>query len=341
MKVKRFLLILDALIICVLLFVLILFFFSHSNKGSFVPYKTADETVLVGPQYKTISDSLITTVNKEGPHAAIAQLRNEMQKDPKVLSSCHELFHIIGRASYNKYNNFSKAMLYRDDTCVSGYVHGVIEAYSWQNKNNNNLMSLCNDTPRGKYSRWSCIHGIGHGLMFSSKSNVPYAIQKCTEFKTFSDQDACYSGVYMQNFNFDPDDNPSKYVSFTDPFQACRLSSNHLDECYVNAPLFYLNYRPGDFTGATKWCGNVPLLYQKNCYEGVGSQIAAQLFSSPHKVELLCDHSPNVSACLTGMMSWYIDYYAALNPAEKICPTFNSSDQKICNQVIANTSSMF
>lgn len=335
----------DIVLGCLLVFVSILFFIFHSSKGSFVPFKTdTNETILIGPEYKLISDSLINTVNKQNPRIAISQLKEEMQKDPKVLSSCHELFHVIGRASYFKYNNFTTAMIYRDDMCVSGYVHGVIEGYSWHNKSDvNKLMTVCDTTPVGTYNRWACIHGIGHGLMFATKSNVPYSIQKCSEFKIYSDQDACYSGVYMQNFDFDPDDNPSKYVSFVDPFQACRFTSNHQDECYINAPIFYLNYRPGDFTGAMKWCSNAPLVFQSNCYEGVGSQIAAQMFHSPTKVEALCtgSESKNPSACLKGMMSWYIDYYDSLAPAEKICPTLKPQDQVVCRRSILEDKPLF
>jgi hypothetical protein len=342
---KRFLIGMDIVLVCLLIFVGIVYFIFYSNKGSFVPLKTDNsETILIGPEYKSISDGLIDTVNKKDPRAAISQLKEDMRKNPKVLSSCHELLHVIGRASYDKYDSFTKAMVYRDDICVSGYVHGVIEAYSWQNKNNaSKLMSVCNSDTTDNYNRWACIHGIGHGLMFASKSNVPYALQKCSEFKTYFDQDACYSGAYMQNFNFDPDDNLSKYVSFVDPFQACRLASNHQDECYINAPIFYLNYRLGDYTGVLKWCTNAPLAFQTDCYEGVGSQIAAHLFNTPQKVEALCngDESNNPSACLRGMMSWYIDYYAALAPAAKICPMLKPLDQTICHQAIIGEKSMF
>lgn len=335
----------DIFVACLLILVAILFFIFHSSKGSFVPLKTdTDEAVLIGPEYKSISDGLINTVNKQNPRAAIAQLQNEMQKNPKVLASCHELLHVIGRASYDKYDSFTEAMLYRNDLCVSGYVHGVIEAFSWQNKNNiNKIMTVCNNNPSGKYSRWACIHGIGHGLMFSSESNVPYSLKKCSEFTTYTDQDACYSGVYMQNFDFDPDDHPSKYVSFIDPFQACRFSSNHQDECYYNAPIFYLNYRPGDYQGALHWCSNAPLVFQTNCYEGTGSQIAAQQFHNPKKIESFCRTNGNGSTkpCLIGMMNWYIDYYASLKPAEKICSTLDDEDQPLCKQTIAEEKSMF
>lgn len=345
MNRKYFLVAESVLLICLLICIGFLFFIFHSSRGSFVPLKTDnDESVLIGPQYKTVSDGLIETLNKQNPRVAIAQLESEMQKNPKVLASCHELLHVIGRASYRKYNSFTEAMLYRNDLCVSGYVHGVIEAFSWQNKNNSKkIMSVCNNTPQGKYSRWACIHGIGHGLMFSSESNVPYSLNKCSQFTTYFDQDACYSGVYMQNFNFDPDDHPSKYVSFTDPFQACRFPSNHQDECYYNAPIFYLNYRPGDYKGALQWCSNAPLVYQKNCYEGVGSQITAQIFHDPKKIEVVCRANGNgtTKACLLGMMSWYIDYYASLGPAEKICSTLDKQDESLCQQTIQSEKSMF
>src|SRR5579864_131910 len=111
MKMKYFLIGFYIVLFCLLVIVTALFFIFHGSKGSFIPLKTDNnETVLVGPEYKSISDSLVTTVNKQNPQAAITQLEEEMQKNPKVLASCHELLHAIGRASYDKYNNFAEAM---------------------------------------------------------------------------------------------------------------------------------------------------------------------------------------------------------------------------------------
>src|SRR5207302_2003524 len=103
------------------------------------------------------------------------------------------------------------------------------------------MSTMCTQYTPNTYSRFECQHGIGHGLMYYTGNDVPHSLQKCDTFSGTFDQDACYSGVYMENFNSDETMHPSKYLYTDDPFRLCLEHAKYQDECYNNAPFYFLN----------------------------------------------------------------------------------------------------
>src|SRR5579859_4613913 len=316
----------------------------QAQKSAIIPIHSSSSTKLSPEQYNTMSVKLTALVQQQNPRVALEALKKEMNQDPKVNASCHELLHELGRASYTKYHDFAKAMEYRDETCVSGYTHGVIEAYFAQNNDAvSSLTLLCQKYPQDTYIKWECIHGVGHGLMYYSGNNLPFSLRTCDVFKTAVEQGACYNGVFMENFNADTLLHPSRFVSLTDPFMSCKNSQKFKAECYENAPIYYFNQRNDDYLGALRWCDTLSLTDQLACYEGVGAQITRRHFTNPQFVEKIClsgDQRGQVS-CISGMTAWYIDYYASLKPAENICPKLQEQSRKFCMLTIAANGILF
>src|SRR5438046_782003 len=90
--------------------------------------------ILTIREYKKIDDQLTSIVEKKKPRAALSLLTQEAKKNNALAASCHILAHDIGHAAFKKYHNFGEAMLYQNEVCNSGYMHGVIESDFSQSK---------------------------------------------------------------------------------------------------------------------------------------------------------------------------------------------------------------
>ena len=83
--------------------------------------------------------------------------------------------------------------------CMSGYTHGVTEAFFREHGTENitdNLQVICNNETNN-FVAHQCYHGIGHGLMAFYDYDMPQALKGCEDLPTH--RESCYSGVFMEN----------------------------------------------------------------------------------------------------------------------------------------------
>ena len=305
-------------------------------------YKNLAEQTLTLTEYKKEITEMTDLINQHDPAVALARLKKQMDTNPKILYACHEILHKVGRIAYAKYTDLSKAMEYRDEVCVGGYIHGAIEGYFGATKPDFSKMTkACSQYKDNTFIRWECFHGMGHGLMLYTDNDVPQALMACNLITNDSDQDGCYSGVYMENFNADTTNHPSRYIK--DPFGLCAKDTKHPSACYMNAPFVFLNYYNNDYKGALEWCDEAPISYQDNCYQGVGAQITRRKFHEPKEIEQICTmDSKKTESCIAGMAIWYVDYYNNRNQAEAMCNKLGvQSNKEICLQTIQQTTFIF
>lgn len=282
--------------------------------------------------YKAESAHLISILNAQDPRVAIQTLKDEMAKDPALLDSCHELLHEMGRAAFKKYQSFGAAMQYQDEVCVSGYMHGIMEAYFAQTSDvYAALKTVCNGYASGTFARWECIHGVGHGLMFSTDNDLPASLKKCDAYQNPFDNGACYNGVFMENFNTDQKEHFSAFLDPTKPLYPCDQETKNLDDCYMNAPIYYLGLHPKDYTGALAMCDTAPTSTRYSCYYGVGGQATRRNVNDPLLVESICN-AANASqpACMMGSVSAYLGHYVSSTLVLHMCADYNTVDRQIC-----------
>ncbi|HSW87817.1 MAG TPA: hypothetical protein VLG12_01520 [Candidatus Saccharimonadales bacterium] len=317
--------------------------YSFSNKKN--TYKNLADQQLTLMKYKQEIQEMTDLINSQNPSIAIDRLKEEMSTDSQVLFGCHEILHAMGRISYKKYNDLSTAMEYRDEVCVGGYIHGVIEGYFASSKPNfSNMYKACSKYTNNSYMRWDCFHGMGHGLMLYTSNNVPESLVGCNIIKNQFDQTACYNGTYMENFNADTVNHPSKYLNLTNPFSLCAKDKIHPEQCYTNAPFAFLNYYNNDYKGVLEWCDEAPEVYRNSCYEGAGAQITRRMIHSPDKIEQLCMSSTKnkIAACVSGSAEWIIGQNNSQKQAENFCNNFTlETNKQVCLQTLQNSAYLF
>ncbi|MDB4978259.1 MAG: hypothetical protein JWM56_445 [Candidatus Peribacteria bacterium] len=289
--------------------------------------------------YKLEIKKLTQVVQTASPKEALAVLRTDMNADGRVLRLCHALAHEIGHAAYEKTNSFTGSLLFENDICGSGYLHGVVETHFAKVGNIEQTMRIiC------KPGDASCFHGVGHGLMFFLDNNVVQSIKLCQTYAEPFQKIQCAEGVYMENYNTDFKAHPSEYLKAEDPFYPCADQPELLKPvCYFYAPRFYLRIHTDAFEDALKWCDGAEEKYRDACAKGVGSATMKFTIKDPALVERVCSsHTPDMEPyCIDGMSSYYLVNFASLSKTRALCKELQPEHYARCMKTVTGGERFF
>src|SRR3989344_8250260 len=62
-------------------------------------------TTLSKIEFEIEQEKFVEIVNTKDPRVALQLLKNSMENNTKILNSCHELVHVLGRAAFKKYQD--------------------------------------------------------------------------------------------------------------------------------------------------------------------------------------------------------------------------------------------
>ncbi len=278
---------------------------------------------------------------RDTPRAALMQLRIDAQSDPELAKLCHPLVHQLGHDAYARYNDFQTALKYQENTCNSGYLHGVIEAYFVNSTNvYEDMKTVCTAQDFGR-----CHHAIGHGLMYFTSNDLPKSISLCkSQFSRTDAQNYCSQGVYMENFNTNQELHPSKYLHPDDQFYPCAEQEARFQaSCFYYAPAYYLTTHAYDYPGAFSWCSKAGKTYEPQCVRGVASLAIKYNITNPQMVEGYCNNlSPTMTGyCIDGMVGLYVNHYDSLKQGHELCASLEPKNQQTCETSVQSRSSLF
>jgi len=126
-------------------------------------------------------------VEDEGIPAAFERLRNDYRTNSYVRAQCHPLAHVIGRAAVKKYPTVAEAYSKGDSFCWSGYYHGVLEGVLsgiGVGAVTEEIDTVCADVRESRmysFDHYNCVHGLGHGVMALTNSELFEALDLCDE----------------------------------------------------------------------------------------------------------------------------------------------------------------
>lgn len=313
----------------------------HKEKS---PTATASHE-LSAKEYQTLRNDLAKILSGKNPRIALDALKQKAAADPAISRSCHDLVHELGHEAYEKYGDFGQAMQYQNDMCNSGYLHGIIESHFAQSQDIfDTMQTVCADYNPAKFIGWECYHGVGHGLMYFSENDLPGSLTYCESYTDTNSKMACVNGVFMENFNVDQDMHVSKYVNAHDPLSPCaEQKSAYKTDCYLYAPTYFLSLHKNEYSQALSWCKTAEKEFQGSCIAGVGSQTIKENINNPAFVESTCmqGSKDEISACITGMVGFYINHFGRLNEAKQLCNKLEKKNQTICQQTIASEETLF
>lgn len=219
---------------------------------------------------------------------------------------CHQRVHKVGRFNYELQG--SKAFTTINSECMSGYTHGVTEAFFQEHGTENlaaNLELICQGQQSGFYAH-QCFHGVGHGLMAYNDYDLPAALQACDTLPpTGSTIESCYTGVFMENvvgaIGVDEakaaqnaqDFHTSSWLS-SDPLFPCNaVEVKYKNACYVFQTSRMIQIPDFDYRKVASSCGSIEPEYQSVCFLSMGRDVSNSLGSNYAEIEATCSYSEN------------------------------------------------
>ena len=169
------------------------------------------------------------------------------QNDP----ICHTDAHTLGAVIFRKTQNLSQANAVCEKKCSYGCFHGALYEMFFHSPGHANehfginldaatssadmLRIIVESAPtfcnRPEISQstipWSCIHGIGHAVMYGSEYEVGSAIRACEVFKYLQKIHVCLSGAFMEYMS-----NPAAAEAGGKNLYPCDLYPTYEKICY-------------------------------------------------------------------------------------------------------------
>lgn len=210
-------------------------------------------------------------IDLKGSGAALRDLKARTLAGEPVRDYCHELLHVIGVSAYAETGSVSRAYAGGDPFCRAGYYHGILEGAFGDDGAEllSRLDDLCAQVPgRTSYSYqyFSCVHGIGHGLMAYFDHDLFRSLDACAGLSGEWEIDSCAGGVFMQNAMNDPGE-----FRADDPFYPCTAVGERFDDaCYLMQTSRILAINSGDFVAAFALCRALEPAHRTTCFESLG-----------------------------------------------------------------------
>ncbi len=269
------------------------------------------------------------------------QIRDQITEISRTTTNaeiCHEQMHELGHHAFDQYS--LSALDASDESCNGGYIHGVIESALVQTDDPIGLMkTLCDGKDTATFSGWECVHGIGHGLMAYTENDLPIALSLCQDL---SDASACINGVWMENFNAEEEYHPTEWRKNDASFFPCEEGLIGRNDCYLYAPIWYLDQQGHDYGQAMDWCRGAGD-GERMCVQGVGSQAMKDRSDRSDEIISVCDSSPDGfrDACIRGMTGMLVFHNASTDEATEWCSERSDTDQEVCQSTIKSFAPMF
>lgn len=259
---------------------------------------------------------------------------------------CHQEAHTIGRVAYQLFS--SESLTQGSSICHSGYYHGMIEQF-FQERGTDDIAGkvddLCSGFPTA-FSRFECLHGIGHGVEAYLDYDLPRALNTCSELKDDYSKESCYGGVFMENIVVAEGIGVNS-VHLTkwandDPYFPCNAvdQNERLQiQCYMIQTARMLDLNQHKIDKVITLCENAPENMRHICFQSLGRDIAGMTLRIPHNIQTECKKSPEqyFQHCLKGALYVIIEFWAEkmTDQPNSLCKLQeNTLDKAHCYQLL-------
>jgi len=298
-----------------------------------------------GATLGAVLPELLALAESETPKAALVELRRRMAADDALAASCHPIVHAIGRAAFARFGDFAQSLLYQDEVCNSGYLHGVIEGFFSAAENVDAAMATaCGETRPQSFESWECHHGVGHGIMIYAANDLDRSLELCDSYDDRFAGASCANGVFMEYFNPERLPATAALADASELFAPCdERKRRHRPDCYLYLPVVYLQRRERDYAGALRWCETAKRAYRSTCAKGVGGQAVKENINDPKAIERVCmgASAPRVKDCIGGMVGLFMNHHGGLAPARALCAELEPANRRNCNDIVDARARLF
>ena len=284
------------------------------------------------------------TAKRYGTKEALKVLHERKLTDIRLNTSCHEAMHEIGRAAFYEYGSIAGAYAEADYACWGGYLHGVIEAALSRKKLSDisaeSLRTMCDAAKKNgetSFGHFSCVHGIGHALMFVSKNDLPQSLFRCDDLANKWESDNCANGAFMQNLFSKYNEHRSAYLPKDDLHFPCSIArEKDQTECYRVQGRFILDALDWDFSKSFAFCNTLNRAEPRAaCASGLGAAVSNHSAYAPKKLSELCAKAASLEQdCLYGALIDLEGIAGDQSIGEKVCESKPDSEKPACIEIL-------
>ena len=280
---------------------------------------------------------------QHGVAAAFRKLKAEYTTNGSVKAYCHALTHTIGRTAADMTNSVDTAYAQGDNFCWSGYYHGVMESIVsriGKAQLASAMPTICAQIKATKpysFYHYNCVHGLGHGVMDVTHSQLFESLRYCDLLTDNWEQQSCYGGVFMENEMDEVNsDHSTAYFKADQPMYPCTaVDDKYKGQCYLMQTSHALRVANEDFAVVFSECQAVEGAYVATCYQSLGRDASGNSNSSLQPTVTNCMLGPDLNAqqnCIIGAVKDFISYYHSDSQADELCKTLSVSLQAVCQQ---------
>ena len=290
-----------------------------------------------------VQAEILETMSKEDPKTGWEYLKEAFVVNGEVVSEAHTLAHIIGNNIYKK-NSFVGIGIC-DPTFAYGCYHGVTEQFLLNEgpEKIRETMGMCRDIFPSKLQKnelpyYSCIHGIGHGLLTWNNLVLEKALYDCDRLDE-QERSYCYDGVFMEFSSSAPQNS----------FDTQNLWSvcTDLNEKYAMGCARYLpSMLQGKFLmtqdDTITFCKSAPTkTLRDGCTDNFAFSLAYTGNDTINVIESTCkkiDTEEYQSRCITTAAGELVfqGYQDSKENANKLCDSLSNKWQVECHESVRN-----
>ncbi len=250
---------------------------------------------------------------------SVAQLNAAIeQKYP--LSQCHVQGHGLGRAVYERDQNFTQAVNECGSSCSYGCFHGVLmQMFSTDSDTLGGTVEetdpaaylaavktgaerLCaSPEVQGVVTPIYCSHGVGHVFAVTTDYDLDASVRACGVFRSPEGRSTCASGVFME-YAFNP---AKESAILKEGFARCEKYTPYESDCF--SYMAHVLVKPGHIAEAIRECTAFATeRLRNNCIYGVAySQAKQSDFATQTGLDAICGTVPTENgkaACIKGAL---------------------------------------
>lgn len=258
---------------------------------------------------------------------ALQDLKSRYYAGEGAATFCHPLLHIIGAKASVEFGSVAAAYEHGETFCRAGYYHGVLEGLFGEDGGEqllSRLDSICSNIPgkeRHSYDYFSCVHGIGHGVMAFFDHDLFESLAACDQLDGAWERTSCHGGVFMENVTGNAPENPSKFLKEDDLLYPCNaVPEEYRQQCYLMQTSHMLTVLDGDFATVFAACREAGT-YANTCFQSLGRDVSGYSYGSPTAVRAFCGVGATLEErgfCLLGAASDYVQSYGE-DAARSLC----------------------
>lgn len=259
--------------------------------------------------------------------------------DSDVERDGHMFAHAIGIAAYSSERGFGETFASCRELFHAGCYHGVIQARfaaegGADAETVNTLCAEVADAGADRWTRFQCVHGLGHGLLILHGHDLLKGLESCDLLRDGWERESCYGGAFMENVtnathphhaaltsqlgghggheaHGDHGQTAFKAIDPDDPYYPCTVVKEHQKlACWgmQTSAILYLN--GSDFAAAAKTCDGAPEPYRRTCHQSLGRDASGFANRDAAALVGICEEDTSELAawCYVGAVKAVIDW---------------------------------